>query len=332
MRQVPLLRSLAAGVLMLAALASATPVSGIDLGELRQRAQGVADEVTALERRLAMLAGHQRQIEQRMARLHRLIGSSREEIEATHNGYRAAQARLVDQAVEMYKSGPTAGLEPLLGADTLAESWRASVTMKEVAETSELVFARAARLRQVLTSRVGRYHRQLDDLDSAQSRIEALKEEAEATLSRRRAVLQELNEDIQALLRMMRASLSGGIGPHSPLLGPASRAEVESISLVPSGIAFEGIASWYGAEFAGQSTASGDIFDPALYTAASKDLALGTLLYVSRGDAGVVVLINDRGPYGDGRIIDLSRASARAVGIDGLGWIRAEVLFVPTPR
>ncbi|MGH2694860.1 MAG: septal ring lytic transglycosylase RlpA family protein, partial [Actinomycetota bacterium] len=94
-----------------------------------------------------------------------------------------------------------------------------------------------------------------------------------------------------------------------------------------TGVSFEGIASWYGPGFEGKPTASGDIFDPDLYTAASKELPLGTWLYVEHQGRGVVVLVNDRGPYIDGRILDLSRAAAEVIGITGLGWIRAEILI-----
>src|SRR5206468_1667293 len=93
-----------------------------------------------------------------------------------------------------------------------------------------------------------------------------------------------------------------------------------------TGVSFEGIASWYGPGFEGRPTASGQIFDSNLYTAASRDLPLGTWLYVSHGAKGVVVLVNDRGPYVDNRVLDLSRAAAAAIGISGLGWVKAEIL------
>jgi rare lipoprotein A len=92
-------------------------------------------------------------------------------------------------------------------------------------------------------------------------------------------------------------------------------------------VAFEGVASWYGPGFEGNHTANGDIFDPSLFTAASKELPLGSWLYVQHQGKGVVVYVNDRGPYVDDRVLDLSQAAAETIGITGLGWIRATIII-----
>lgn len=90
-----------------------------------------------------------------------------------------------------------------------------------------------------------------------------------------------------------------------------------------------GIASWYGAEFAGRPTASGEIFDPGRMTAAHRSLPLATWVEVINLDNGrrVVVRINDRGPFADveRRIIDLSREAARRLEMIGPGTARVEV-------
>lgn len=79
----------------------------------------------------------------------------------------------------------------------------------------------------------------------------------------------------------------------------------------------DGIASYYGPGFHGRPTASGEIFDSAAMTAAHKTLPLGTQVEVQRHDDGAVieVTINDRGPFIDGRIIDLSEGAAEALGM-----------------
>ena len=81
-----------------------------------------------------------------------------------------------------------------------------------------------------------------------------------------------------------------------------------------------GMASWYGAKYRGRHTASGERFDPADLTAAHPFLPMGTLVEVSRPDHGrsVVVSINDRGP-GGGRVLDVSEAAARRLGMTGEG-------------
>ena len=88
------------------------------------------------------------------------------------------------------------------------------------------------------------------------------------------------------------------------------------------------MASFYGAGRGGKTTANGDIFDPALFTAAHPSLAFGTVLRVTNLSNGrtVKVEINDRGPHVEGRVIDLSLAAARALGMvqAGLAEVRLE--------
>ena len=83
----------------------------------------------------------------------------------------------------------------------------------------------------------------------------------------------------------------------------------------------EGIASWYGWEFDGRPTASGEIFNSALFTAAHPTLPFGTFLIVTnlQNNLQVVVRVNDRGPFVVDRIIDLSIAAANAIGVLATG-------------
>ena len=90
---------------------------------------------------------------------------------------------------------------------------------------------------------------------------------------------------------------------------------------------FSGIASFYGND-TDQETASGQRFDENRLTCAHRSLPFGTKLRVTHGGRSVVVTVNDRGPYIRGRILDLSTAAARAVGLidAGVGKITAEVI------
>lgn len=89
-------------------------------------------------------------------------------------------------------------------------------------------------------------------------------------------------------------------------------------------------ASYYGDEFAGRPTASGETFDPRLMTAAHRTLPLGSLVLVTNAVTGnqVVVRVNDRGPFHGNREIDLSEAAAREVGIKatGTGMVRLDAI------
>jgi rare lipoprotein A len=94
--------------------------------------------------------------------------------------------------------------------------------------------------------------------------------------------------------------------------------------------AFEqvGEASWYGPGFHGKKTANGEVFNQNRLTAAHRTLPLGTRAEVTNLENGksVEVRINDRGPYVGGRVIDLSRAAARRLGIveEGTATVKIE--------
>jgi rare lipoprotein A len=94
-----------------------------------------------------------------------------------------------------------------------------------------------------------------------------------------------------------------------------------------SGRTFSGIASFYGND-TDHETASGQRFDENRLTCAHRSLPFGTKLRVTHGDRSVVVTVNDRGPFIRGRILDLSTAAARAVGLidAGVGKIIAQVI------
>jgi rare lipoprotein A len=92
----------------------------------------------------------------------------------------------------------------------------------------------------------------------------------------------------------------------------------------------EGIASYYSNDFQGRTTSDGEIFDNSKLTAAHRTYPFGTIVKVTNlaTDAEVTVRINDRGPVKQERVIDLSFAAAKAIGIDraGLGKVRLEVV------
>jgi rare lipoprotein A len=96
--------------------------------------------------------------------------------------------------------------------------------------------------------------------------------------------------------------------------------------------ALHGVASWYGEEFAGRTTANGEIFDPALLTAAHRTLPFGTVLDITNAKTQqtVRVRVNDRGPFIGGRIIDLSYGAAQRIGLiePGIGEVHIKLVRV----
>ncbi|HEX2642428.1 MAG TPA: septal ring lytic transglycosylase RlpA family protein [Thermoanaerobaculia bacterium] len=101
----------------------------------------------------------------------------------------------------------------------------------------------------------------------------------------------------------------------------------------PDGQMFQrGMASWYGPNFHGRRTASGERYDMHALTAAHPTLPFGTLLEVRNPRTGqrTVVRVNDRGPFAKSRVIDLSYAAAKAVGVYGPGTALVELFTTAT--
>ncbi|MEJ2718382.1 MAG: septal ring lytic transglycosylase RlpA family protein [Deltaproteobacteria bacterium] len=99
---------------------------------------------------------------------------------------------------------------------------------------------------------------------------------------------------------------------------------------IPPGFRMEGVASWYGGKFHGRRTASGEVYDMHELTAAHKTLPLGTFVKVTNleNKREVVVRINDRGPFIDNRVIDLSFAAAKKLAMvrPGTAAVRVSVI------
>lgn len=111
---------------------------------------------------------------------------------------------------------------------------------------------------------------------------------------------------------------NASIGPFAPTAEAPART---------GGRSFSGVASYYGNE-AGNRTASGQRFNQNAMTAAHRSLPFGTKLRVTHGGRSVVVTINDRGPFIKGRVLDLSKGAASAIGLTGrgVGKVVAEVM------
>ena len=128
----------------------------------------------------------------------------------------------------------------------------------------------------------------------------------------------------------------------SPALAAAELAvPPPTVEVAPGGepvVVHEGEASFYGPGFQGRKTATGEVFNQDKLTAASTELPLGTRAKVKNLENGksVEVRVNDRGPYAEGRVIDLSTAAARKLGMvkDGVAEVRVEAKpsAQPTPQ
>ena len=95
-----------------------------------------------------------------------------------------------------------------------------------------------------------------------------------------------------------------------------------------------GLASYYGHQYHGRTTANGETYDENKLTAAHRTLPFGTLVRVTNLQNGKSVLlrVNDRGPFSKNRIIDLSRKAAQLLGFEGKGTARVRVEILPAEK
>jgi Lytic transglycolase len=255
-----------------------------------------------------------------------------------------ARATLDARANAAYRAGPGAFLDVLLGSDSPGD-FLASQEMIERTILDGVDEASAA-----LRER-GRARALRRELEAARTRLlrrqrtlEMLREELAARLADARAQataaglevrsLQEQERELEESVQVTRGfeTLLAAGTPQAELLamlGPnGGRGCTIPDALRRTGRVLSGEASYYGEEFAGNPTATGAIFVPELFTAAHKTLPLPSFLHVTYGRRCATVLVNDRGPYIEGRFLDLSQGAATYLGMAsaGVGYVEAEIL------
>ncbi len=125
--------------------------------------------------------------------------------------------------------------------------------------------------------------------------------------------------------RSDQSTASSGTAPSLPAPPPDTHGKPVSVEV--------GLASWYGPPYAGRKGADGTVYDQNAMTAAHLTLPMGTTVRVTNLETNqsAVVRITDRGPFVHGRIIDLSLAAAKAIGVYRMGVAKVRVEAFPPP-
>jgi peptidoglycan hydrolase CwlO-like protein len=329
-------------VLLLAAAPAGAQTSSQDLEQAREDRTWAEAEVRAISHDFEALAARYAKVREEAdlsaARLvDALLTHSQLQADAA-----AARALLDGRADAIYRAGPAAFVDVLLGSsspgDMLARQELIERALGQGVEDSVLALearhnagdligemeeARAELVRHQIHLSEIRYRMEVrlvearSELESAEDRI--------AEIERQRRELMDaaaLEDHYLALIEV-----DGELGELLEMLGPTGgRGCTIPPALETTGQVFEGESSFYGEEFAGNPTAIGHIFNPALFTAAHRTLPLPSFLHVRYGSRCATVLVNDRGPYVDGRILDLSEGAATYLGLPGVGDVRCEIL------
>jgi rare lipoprotein A (peptidoglycan hydrolase) len=176
------------------------------------------------------------------------------------------------------------------------------------------------------------------------AQVSARRAKAQAALNAQQAYTDSLAPKVaKALDAEQKSSNDGGTTPPPP---PATDSHAVTSATVqgrsgsyavivgqpksyhPSGLKFDGLATWYGNVRPNMHTSSGRAFDERDFTCAHKSLPFGTRIAVTFRGHRVIVTVTDRGPYGKGRVIDLTKHAAAVIGLKsaGVGSVQCEVV------
>lgn len=332
--------------LALAALLSPASARALDmdhlLDEARERHLPEVRRLVRLHEQVGRLLDRYLRLERSVGRGWLVVIEAERAVARATLDVSSARERLTERIRTAYQIGPGGTIEALLGAASFTDMATISIYAErtialEEGVLSESIVAEAALLTQRSLARATRgwlepklqeLRLRLDVLQRKELRVLALAEAASVADEQLRAQQAAI---AAAAARQGTWDIVGRFGEDQSwllaLLGPTGGRTCETpAGLVATGESFDGYASWYGWEFGGQPTATGAIFDPRLFTVASRTLPFGTFLRVHHGDRCAVVLVNDRGPYGRlERVIDLSQAAAEYLGV-GVSWVHAEIL------
>lgn len=323
------------------------------LAAAREQAGIVLGEIKALDAQIYRAGGAVEDQQREVSKTRSRIRSTERNIAQLEEDIRTTKRISNERARAIYKDGPGSVLAALLTAESPGDLPRLSTFWKSVAKRDGRMILTSARAQGDLAAEKADLTSTLDSLRDRAKRLQAMEEGLEKTRARRQGSLRRLRLSIQEAMAAERAALAAkvtAVVPPKSSCRPGSAAKDKRLAalldwyapasgpepflppkLKPTGITLSAGASWYGPGFDGCSSASGATFRASQMTAASLSLPFGTLLKATSRGRSVVVVISDRGPFVQGRDIDLSRAAAQAIGLAGVGQISMEVVLPSEP-
>ncbi|MHB8159938.1 MAG: septal ring lytic transglycosylase RlpA family protein [Thermoleophilia bacterium] len=305
--------------------------------------QEISDGIARSQQNLDTVSDEIAQLDQRLATAQQYLGQRRMELADATTKLRNAEdmynetLNLYEGRISaIYKLGESNYLAVMLSSEDMSDAFARASYLSRISENDgrlvKQVKAQAESIRQMREKVDDLKQSQAEDVkgliirrQQIESQISSGKAEIDSQMADlTRAQAREQQQELERAAEESTAVDGGNI--YSSLMGPSIIVSSQPpAGLQPTGASISGIASWYGPGFQGNTTANGEIYDMYGYTAAHKSLPFNTWLKVTHEGRSVFVRINDRGPYIGGRIIDLSLASAQAIGISGIGFVSAEV-------
>lgn len=297
-------------------LAQGSP--GEQMSRLEQ-ARRLEREISEIEEQYARAMRDWVTVSQRLAEIEKKILDCYLEIDAAEAGVESARRSLNSRLRLLYMEGRHDALVEIMGSRDISDFLTRYDYILHTARREADAFNQLKAKR--------------DRLRGAQERLIANKREA-AVLARTadtaaiEALLNQKKNELAELTGSLIANqLPGDLSPLQQEFQPNSvYSRPDENGFVRTGQSFSGYSSWYGNEFNGRPTASGERFDQYEFTGAHRTLPFGTWLRVTFRGRSVVVKVNDRGPFVKGRALDLSRGAAEAIGLTGVQWVDCEIV------
>jgi hypothetical protein len=282
-----------------------------------------------------------------------------DERDAAQDAYERALNLYSDHIVELYEKGDTSRVALIASARDISGAIDRAIILKRLADYDREVLEEYRVAAERVAGSEAKYDAALTDLGSVQSELDNVN--VELASFEEPAQVVDLDNGVRTkqqsngplaiengqvsqgeappptadhfftttpLPGFFAPNLNGGFGsfPNTPSTPPVEMPD----GYQATGQIETGVASWYGPGFNGHTTANGETYDMYAMTAAHKTLPFGTWVKVTATTGrSTFVRINDRGPYIDGRIIDLSYTAAQAIGMDGVANVQIEIWAMP---
>ncbi|MDD5448349.1 MAG: septal ring lytic transglycosylase RlpA family protein [Actinomycetota bacterium] len=296
----------------------AQPLSESALQKFEQKA-AIEKEIVALENELAKAKERSALMSQKLAILEEEIRNTYDRVEETKSKIEEVRKELNYKLRLLYINGRQENLAKFLGSRDFVEFLERTELLFDITATS--------------AEKLGDLKGKKEKLEQYQAQL--LEQQKEAVRLARSADTLAIEAKIQqkkAELAMVAGEIISMEPPQRESAIPTAFNATRIFEMpdesgfVSTGQVFSGYSSWYGNQFHGRRTASGEVFDQYAFTCAHKTLPFGTWLRVTFNGRSVVVKVNDRGPFVKGRILDLSRGAAEAIGLTGVQWVQCEIL------
>lgn len=337
-------------VVVAALLLSLSPATAADrVSEQRSRVKAAQDRLDSLTAQLSTLLGEVNSLDQALTSASASLAITRLRVDAATRKAEESRQTISERAREAYKRGSLGQIQFLLGVRTFGQflsfTKNLGITFEQDAAAYKRLTEAAAAIEAGRTS----IEEDKRELTVAAKRLEAVREEIQATFDEQQRFLASAKSELAALEAARRraeqaasSNVRSGVSAAVEARRTARQrvlderlaallAWITPARLRSTGVVTTGPSSWYGPGFDGRRSSSGATYHQEQMTAASLVLPFGTLLKVDFAGKSVVVVITDRGPYIPGRVLDLSAGAAQALGLSGVKQVRLEIMTTAEP-